>query len=68
MMITLTLTPSQFLYVRHAVERDMDEAQHCIMFGPDDDNATHAFNQARVVLNLMKDVEQKQVVSTTGGE
>jgi hypothetical protein len=32
------------------------------MFGPDDDNATHVFNQARVVLNVLKDVEQKQVV------
>jgi hypothetical protein len=68
MMITLTLTPPQFLCVRDAVERELEEARDQIMFGPDDDNATHAFNQARVVLNLMKDAEQKQVVSTAGGE
>lgn len=67
-MITLFLTDQQFRYIRDAVERDLEEARHSIMFGPDDDNATHIFNWAKVALNLMKDAEQKQVVSTTGGE
>ena len=61
-MITLTLTPQHFLYITDAVERDLEEARDQIMFGPEDDNATHVFNQARVVLNVLKDVEQKQVV------
>jgi hypothetical protein len=61
-MITLTLTPQHFLYIKESVERDLEEARDQIMFGPEDDNATHVFNHARVVLNILKDVEQKQVV------
>ncbi len=61
-MITLTLTPQHFLYIKDAVERDMEEARDQIIFGQEDDAATHAFNHARVVLNILKDVEQKQVV------
>jgi hypothetical protein len=55
-MITLTLTPQHFLYIKDAVERDLEEARDQIMFGPEDDNATHVFNHARVVLNILKDV------------
>lgn len=69
-MITLKLTPPQFAYLRAAVERDMEEARLQIMLGTDDDEPTHVFNQAKIMLHILPSVEDVNAVlqATEGGE
>lgn len=64
-MITIKLTPPQYAYLRAAVARDMEEAQLQIMLGTDDDEPTHVFNQAKIMLHILEDVVLQ---ATEGGE
>jgi hypothetical protein len=51
---TLSLTDDQLLHLIGLVLRDLDEARREIIRNPEVDEATHAFNEVRILLDRLK--------------
>jgi hypothetical protein len=64
-VITVQLTPRQFLYLQAAVRRDLDELEEMAPWDIDDQTAQHAddIRCNAEVGRLLSRVEQEQVVT-----
>ena len=64
-MITVQLTPRQFLYLQAAVRRDLDELEEMAPWDIDDQTEQHAddIRCSKEVGRILSRVEQEQVVT-----
>ena len=64
-MITIQLTPRQFVYLKEAIKRDEDGLEEMAPWDIGDEAALHAAEMAlcREVGRLLSRVEQEQVVA-----
>jgi hypothetical protein len=64
-MITIQLTPRQFVYLKEAIKRDEDGLEEMAPWDIGDEAALHASEMAlcREVGRLLSRVEQEQVVA-----